>query len=91
MKYSILLAALIATLGLAACEKTVVEPTPAVIQVPVPGPAGPTGATGETGSTGYTGSTGATGATGSTGYDGATGATGKTGADGETLVVVPTN
>ena len=52
MKYSILLAALIATLGLTACEKTVVTP-PATSSVP--GPAGATGATGAMGSSGSTG------------------------------------
>lgn len=67
MKYSILLAALLATLGLTACEKTVV--TPAAV---VPGPAGATGASG---STGMTGSTGATGAEGNKGEPGKTGDT----------------
>ncbi len=59
MKHSMLIAALFASLSLAACERptTVVVPTP----VAVPGPAGPTGATGEQGNTGSTGSTGATG------------------------------
>jgi hypothetical protein len=97
MRYSILFAALIAALGLSACEKAVVvTPTPSVVTVPVPGPAGPqgaTGATGEqaekgaTGATGATGSTGFTGATGSTGAEGVQGATGKTG--GDTIVIVP--
>jgi hypothetical protein len=64
MKYALLSAALVMTLGLAACEKTVVTQ---------PGPAGATGATGSTGSTGATGSSGATGATGSTGAAGKTG------------------
>lgn len=89
MKFSLLLAALIATLGLAACEKTVVTPPVAAPVVVVPGPAGPAGATGATGATGSTGSTvavpgptGATGATGAPGYDGATGSTGSTGATG---------
>ncbi|HLA41261.1 MAG TPA: hypothetical protein VJ417_14765, partial [Candidatus Glassbacteria bacterium] len=68
MKYSILLAALVATLGLTACDRTVVTPPPAVVTVPGPaGPAGEAGSTGATGSTGSTGSTGYTGATGSTG------------------------
>jgi hypothetical protein len=87
MKYSILIAAMLATLGLTACERTVVTPTPAVVTVPVPGPAGPTGATGSTGSTGATGSSG--GATGATGATGAAGATGATGATGDTVIVVP--
>ena len=74
MKYALLSAALLATLGLAACEKTVVAPpTPSVVAVPgpssttvvpvpVPGPPGAPGA------------------------PGADGAKGK---DGETLVIVP--
>ena len=61
MKYAILTAALVMTLGLAACEKTVVTQ---------PGPAGATGATGSAGSTGSTGSTGATGAAGAAGAEG---------------------
>jgi hypothetical protein len=92
MRYSILLAALMATLGLSACERAVVvTPAPAVITVP--GPAGPQGATGATGEqaekgdTGATGSTGATGATGSTGAEGVQGERGKTG--GDTVVIVP--
>lgn len=97
MKYSIVLSAVIVTaVALSACEKSTVVSPPAVITVPVPGPAGPTGATGSTGSTGYTGTTGSTGATGSTGDTGATGNTGNTGATGErgktggdTVVVVP--
>jgi len=53
MKKTTLLLALLATLGLAACDReTVVVPTP----VAVPGPAGATGATGDTGATGKTGS-----------------------------------
>ena len=74
MKYSILLAALIATLGLTACEKTVVTP-PATSSVP-----GPAGATGATGAMGSSGSTGATGAMGGKG---------ETGKTGDTVVVVP--
>ena len=61
MKYSILLAALIATLGLTACEKTTVNPPAAVVPAPavvvVPGPPGPAGATGAVGATGSTGTT----------------------------------
>jgi hypothetical protein len=89
MKNSLLLAALIATFGLAACEKTVVSPPATAPVVVVPGPAGPAGATGATGATGSTvavpgatGATGATGAAGATGYDGAKGSTGSTGATG---------
>lgn len=88
MKYSLLLTALVAVLGLTACEKTTVMPPAAAPVVMVPGPAGPAGATGATGATGSTvavpGETGATGATGATGNDGATGYTGSTGATGAT-------
>jgi hypothetical protein len=95
MKHALLLSTLVATLGLVACERTVVAPPAAVVTVP--GPAGPAGATGATGTDGAkgatgagvgipgpTGATGATGATGSTGYEGATGATGATGDTGKT-------
>jgi len=58
MKYILLSAALVMTLGLAACEKTVVTQ---------PGPAGATGSTGSTGDSGATGATGATGAPGKAG------------------------
>lgn len=88
MKYSIVVSAVLAAMALSACDKpTVVVPPPAVITVPVPGPAGPTGATGATGESGSTSSTGSTGATGSTGDTGATGERGKTG--GDTVIVVP--
>ena len=63
MNRSILLAALLATLTLAACEKPVVVNMPP----PIPGPAGPAGATGATGNTGNTGNTGSTGDTGKAG------------------------
>ena len=88
MKYSIVFSAVLMALALSACDRptTVVTP-PAVITVPVPGPAGPTGATGATGYTGATGSTGDAGATGTTGDTGATGERGKTG--GDTVVIVP--
>ena len=58
---SISMLALVATLGLAACDRQpiVVNAAPAVIAVP--GPAGPQGATGNTGNTGNTGSTGEAG------------------------------
>jgi hypothetical protein len=95
MKYPLLLAALVGTLALSACERTVVAPPAAVVTVP--GPAGPAGATGASGTDGAkgatgagvgipgpTGATGATGATGSTGFEGAPGATGATGATGNT-------
>ena len=86
MKYSILISAGLMALALSACDKptTVVTPAPAVVAVPVPGPAGPTGATGATGSTGYTGAPGASGDTGASGATGATGATGTTGTTGDT-------
>jgi len=84
MKSSLLTLALLAAIGVSACDRApvvVVPPTP----VAVPGPAGPTGATGSTGNTGDQGNTGNTGATGSTGSTGATGRTG----DGTTVIVVP--
>jgi len=96
MKYSMAFAAVLSALALSACDKPVVVTSPAVVTVPVPGPAGPTGATGAsgaqaakgaTGDTGATGSTGSTGATGSTGGTGATGDSGKTG--GSTVIIVP--
>ena len=93
MKYSMLFAALIATLGLSACDYWRPAATPAVVVVPgpaVPGPTGATGATGATGSTGDTGSRGSTGNTGATGFTGDTGATGDTGkTGGGTVVIVP--
>lgn len=82
MKYTMLIAALLATLSLGACDRpavVTVPATPVAVPVPVPGPAGATGATGTTGSTG---------ATGSQGTEGNTGATGKSGA-GTTVVVMP--
>jgi hypothetical protein len=82
MKHTILLAALITSLGLCACEKT--APTPAPVTVVVPGPAGAPGATGAAGNDGASGATGNTGNTGATGNDGATGTTGATGATGDT-------
>lgn len=76
MNHSILLTALLATLGLAACDRPAVVAVP--VPVAVPGPAGPQGATGETGNTGNTGYTGSTGSTGATGRPG----------DGTTVIVV---
>lgn len=57
MKHSILTAAMLTALALTACDRptTVVTPAPAVVAVPVPGPAGATGATGATGDTGKSG------------------------------------
>jgi len=63
MNKMILMLTVLASAGLAACDRqpvTVNVPTP----VAVPGPAGATGATGSTGSTGATGDAGATGRTG---------------------------
>lgn len=88
MKYSIIITAAVMALALSACDRPAAVVAPAVVTVPVPGPAGATGATGSTGSTGSAGSTGSTGYTGATGDTGATGATGKTG--GDTVVIMPT-
>jgi hypothetical protein len=54
MKTPLLLAALMLTVGLAACERPTVVNTPAVVPVPVPapGPAGPAGETGKPGKPG---------------------------------------
>jgi len=82
MKHSILILALLATLGLAACDNR-----PEVIYVPPPA-AGPAGPAGPTGATGNTGNTGNTGSTGSPGYDGSKGDTGKPG-EGTTVIVMP--
>jgi hypothetical protein len=96
MKFSTAISLALIAVSLAACERTVVAPTPAVVAVP--GPAGATGATGATGntgdtgvvgSTGATGSTGNTGATGTTGNTGDTGATGQRGKTGDNVVIVP--
>jgi hypothetical protein len=64
MKRMMLISALLATLGLAACDRPAVVTVPAT-PVAVPGPAGPQGQTGSTGNTGTTGDTGATGKAGS--------------------------
>ena len=63
MRYTLLISAVIATLGLVACERnTVATPTPPTVVVPGPaGPVGPTGATGTQGATGNQGTTGDTG------------------------------
>jgi hypothetical protein len=89
MKNSLLLLALLSTLGLAACDRepVVVNTPPATVTVP--GPAGPAGESGATGATGATGDQGFTGNTGSTGDTGAQGNTGKTGSTGDTVIVVP--
>jgi hypothetical protein len=60
MKTSMLLAALVATLGLAACDRpTVVNNPPNTVAVPtpVPGPPGPSGEPGKPGEPGQPGST----------------------------------
>ncbi|MEC5163684.1 MULTISPECIES: hypothetical protein [unclassified Janthinobacterium] len=87
-KYSLILIALVATLGLTACEKTVNNPAPVAatdtVVVPVPvAVAGPAGAPGKDGASGTSGATGATGATGDAG------ATGEKGKTGDTVIVVP--
>jgi len=87
MNRSMLIAALLATLSLAACEKSTVVNVPAT-PVAVPGPAGPQGATGGQGATGTQGASGDVGATGSMGATGSQGATGKSG-DGTTVIVMP--
>ena len=75
MNKSMLLLALVATMGLAACDRPAVVTVPAT-PVAVPGPAGPAGPTGATGNTGNQGAEGAPGATGQSG-------------DGTTIVVMP--
>jgi len=57
MEYSIVFSGALLALAVAACDKktVAVPPTPAVVTVPVPGPAGPTGATGATGEPGKSG------------------------------------
>jgi len=66
MNRSILMLALVAALGLSACQR---QPTVVTVPAPVaePGPAGPQGEPGVQGNTGYTGQTGQTGETGKTG------------------------
>lgn len=89
MKKYLLVSAMLAALGLTACDRpTVVMPTTPVV---VPGPAGPQGATGSQGAEGNKGNTGNTGAMGNQGNqgnDGTKGDTGKTGAGGSTAVIV---
>ncbi len=86
MKYTLLISALLATLGLAACEPATVVTVP--VPVAVPGPAGPAGATGATGGQGATGNTGDQGLQGNQGNQGNTGDVGKTGG-GATVIVLP--
>ncbi len=78
MNRLILISAMLATLGLAACDK------PTVVNVPpapaaAPGPAGPPGATGNQGSKGATGNQGSQGSQGETGKSG----------NGDTVIVTP--
>ncbi len=75
MNHTLLISALLATLSLAACDKSTDVTVPAT-PVAVPGPAGPQGETGSQGATGYQGETGSQGATGETG-------------DKTTVIVVP--
>lgn len=81
MNKIVLITAMLATLGLAACDK------PTVVNVPAaePGPAGPAGPQGETGTQG---TTGAQGTQGTEGVQGETGTTGSTG-EGTTVIVMP--
>jgi hypothetical protein len=81
MKNSTLVLALVAVLGLGACDKPTVVNVPAT-PAAVPGPAGPPGATGATGSQGSQGAQGDAGSTGNKGEPGKTG-------DGTTVVVMP--
>jgi len=87
MNRTLLITALLATLGLAACDKPTIVNVPAT-PVAVPGPAGPQGEAGSQGATGYQGNEGVQGATGSQGNEGIQGETGKTG-EGTTVIVVP--
>ena len=75
MNRSMLRLALLAALGLAACDRPTVVNVPAT-PAAVPGPAGPPGATGNTGSKGATGNTGNKGETGKSG-------------EGATVIVTP--
>ena len=95
-----LLVALLALIGLSACEKTTVTPPATNVVAPsvekqaaapvgVPGPAGPSGATGATGATGDAGASGVAGATGTVGATGDTGKPGEPGKAGDTVIVVP--
>ena len=82
MSKYLFVSAMLAVLGLTACDRpTVIVPaTPVVVPGPaVPGPAGPQGATGSQGTAGNTGNTGATGSQGDTG---------KTGTGGGTAIIV---
>jgi Collagen triple helix repeat (20 copies) len=85
MNQSIPLAAMLALLGVSACDRpTVVVPAAAA----QPGPPGPAGPAGPQGDTGYQGNQGNQGTDGVQGATGDTGKAGKTG-DGTTVIVVP--
>lgn len=74
MNRTLLIAALLATLGLAACDKQPVVVNVPATPVAVPGPAGPQGAAGTQGTAGV---------------QGETGKTGQPGGEGSTVIVVP--
>lgn len=89
------LAALLAFLSLAACERAAVVVVPQ--QAPVAGPPGPQGPSGMQGETGYQGATGyqgesgrqgATGDQGAAGEQGQNGSQGAAGKPGDTTVIV---
>ena len=95
MKYSVAVAVGLSVLVLGACERpSNVSAPPAVVMVPVPGPAGPQGEEGKAGTMGPSGMTGSTGMTGTTGMMGTEGQQGEKGEQGKTggdttVVVVP--
>jgi len=89
MKSTLLLLALMSTLGLAACDRQPVVVNPPPVTVTVPGPAGPAGETGATGATGSAGSQGEQGYTGNTGNTGSQGDVGKTGGTTNVIVIPP--
>jgi hypothetical protein len=80
MKHLIIIASLLATLSLTACDNK-----PTVVNVPVPGPAG---ATGKTGNDGAQGNQGNQGNQGKTGTQGSVGDKGDTGTSGDTTIIV---
>ena len=102
MNRSILMLALVAALGLSACERQPdrrhrsrpgcrARPRRSAGRTRCQGNTGYTGQTGAQGETGYTGQTGAQGDTGYTGQPGETGQTGETGktGPGTTVIVEP--
>lgn len=83
MKYALITSALLATLGLSACDRPVVVNTPPATQtVSVPGPAGPPGVQGDKGNPGLQGDQGFQG------NSGVKGDTGKTG-DATNVYILP--